>query len=116
MDFNRRGETLWHEWDGTGFTPTSVDNVIFCTHGHVNVAEDVVLRALASAVQRDGVSDTLGYAFTAIQPFTAVQGYSGDIDGGPEIAVCDENGETYYGDIVDAVIPTTWVEVETIVR
>lgn len=116
MDFNRRGESLWHEWDGIGFTPSSTSNLIFCTDAHVDISEDVVLKALASAVQREGIVETLGQAFKVIQPFTALLGYSGEVDGGIETAVCDENGETYYGDVVDAITPTTWVEVEKIAR
>jgi hypothetical protein len=116
MDFNRRGELLWQEWDGNGFSATDSSAVVFCTQGHVDVANDVVLRALASAVQREGIVDTLGHAFQMIKPFTSIHGYSGEIDGGIETAVCDESGETYYGDVVDEAFPTTWVEVGTIAR
>ena len=114
MDFNRRGETLWQEWDGNGYAASDATAVVFTTIGHVDISNDVVLRALASAVQREGIVDSLSQAFKAIRPFTAKFGYSGDIDGGLEIAVCDENGETYYGEIVDEILPTTWVEVENI--
>ena len=114
MDFNRRGETLWQEWDGSGYSPADATAVVFSTTGHVDISSDVVLRALASAVQREGIVDSLSQAFKAIRPFTAKFGYSGDIDGGLEIAVCDENGETYYGETVDEILPTTWVEVENI--
>lgn len=116
MDFGRQGELLWQEWDGNGFSPTDSACVVFCTHAHVDVSNDVVLRALASAVQREGLVDTLSQAFGAIKPFTAVAGYSGEINGGIETAMCDESGETYYGDVVDSVIPTTWVEVENFAR
>ena len=115
MDFNRRGETLWQEWDGSGFSASDTTSVVFHTREHVDVANDTVLRALASAVQREGIVDTLGQAFKVIKPFTATFGYSGEVDGGLETAVCDENGEIYYGDTVDEVFPTTWVEVGTIV-
>jgi hypothetical protein len=116
MDFNRRGEVLWQEWDGNGFSATDATAVVFYTRGHIDIGIDIVLRALASAVQREGIVDSLGQAFKVIKPFTAVCGYSGEIDGGLEIAVCDEFGETYYGDVVDEAFPTTWVEVENIVR
>lgn len=112
MDFNRRGELLWQEWDGSGFNSKSRSSVVFFTIGHIDIANDVVLKALASAVQREGIVDSLGQAFNAIQPFTTVFGFSGEIDGGLETAVCDETGETYYGEMVDEILPTTWVEVE----
>lgn len=114
MDFSRSGELLWSEWEGSGFSQSDVSNVVFYTHGHVDVAHDVVLRALASAIQREGIVDSLGHAFKVIKPFSAVLGYSGDIEGGLDTAVCDADGETYYGELVDEVIPTTWVEVETL--
>lgn len=110
MDLDRRGETLWSEWDGEGFQSTHLDSVVFFTEGHVSLSVDVVFRALASAVQRDGIADTFSRAATVIQPFSAVHGFSGEVDG-LEVHVCSPDGETYYGDIVDEIVPTTWVEV-----
>ena len=112
MDYGRKGESLWSEWAGTGYQPQGIDTVIYVTEAHVDISNEVVLRALASAVQRDGIADTLADAFKVIKPFSALLGYSGEVDG-LELSVCDETGETYYGDVVADIIPTTWVEVET---
>jgi len=110
MDFDRRGETLWFEWSGEGYQTMMPGAVVYATHGHVWLADSVVDRALDSAVQRDGIADTIGRALIAIQPFSLKHGYSGEVDG-LQTHVCDENGETFYGDTVDETIPTTWVEV-----
>lgn len=111
MDFDRRGETLWYEWDGLGLHQTGADSIIYCTIGHVSLGEHVVFNALSSAVQRDGVVDSISRAGTAIQPYTVVHGYAGEIDEGLEMHVCSLEGETYYGEFVDEVFPFTWVEV-----
>ena len=113
MDYGRKGESLWSEWAGTGYQVQGLSTLIYVTEAHVDINNDVVLRALASAVQRDGVVDSLADGFRAIKPFSTILGYSGEVEG-LELTVCDENGETYYGDIVDEIIPTTWVEVETL--
>lgn len=113
MDFSRRGESLWAEWSGNGYIPVSQGTIIFCTETHVDLKNEVVLRALASAIQRDGIADSLGDAFKAIQDWTVHHGYAGDVDEDADATVCDEAGETFYGDIVDSVTPITWVEVST---
>jgi hypothetical protein len=110
MDFNRKGETLWSEWDGNGYTQTLIGSIIFCTEGHISLSEGVIFSALASAVQREGVCDSISQASTAIQPFSTTMGFAGEVDG-LEFSVCDKEGETFYGDIVDEIIPFTWVEV-----
>ena len=111
MDFDRRGETLWHEWDGLGFSPNGIDNLVYYTVGHISLGEHVVFNALCSAIQRDGVCDSISRAGAAIQPYTAVCGYAGEVEQGLEMHVCSSDGETYYGDDVDEVMPITWVEV-----
>ena len=112
MDYGRKGESLWSEWAGTGYQVQTPGTIIYVTETHVDISNEVVLRALASAVQRDGIVDSLADGFRAIKPFSTILGYSGEVDG-LELTVCDETGETYYGDMVDEIIPTTWVEVET---
>lgn len=111
MDFDRRGESLWYEWEGFGYTSDILGSLIYCTVGHVGLGDHVVFNALSSAVQRDGVAESIGRASSAIQPYTAKHGYAGEIDGGLESHVCNLDGETFYGETVDEVIPMTWVEV-----
>lgn len=111
MDFDRRGELLWYEWEGLGYTSDILGSLVYATVGHVSLGDHVVFNALSSAVQRDGVVDSIGRAGASIQPYTAKHGYAGEIDGGLEQHVCSFDGETYYGELVDEVIPITWVEV-----
>lgn len=115
MDISRKGESLWSEWTGEGYTRRVYHSVVYYTVGHVSIDHEVVLRALASAVQRDGIADGLGQAYKQIHENTQSFGWAGEIDGSYEISVCADNGETEYGDIVDEVLPITWVEVYSIV-
>lgn len=108
---SRAGETLWREWTGEGFEPASQTSVVFYTDEHVDVEHEVVRRALASALQRDGSAVSLGEGFGAIDNGVTTQGYAGTVDGSTELYYCDEDGETEHGDLVDDLTPVTWVEV-----
>lgn len=111
MKDSRAGECLWVEWSGEGYTPSRPFSTIFYTHDHVDLEIDVVKRALASALQRDGHSVTLGNGYKSVESGQSVFGYSGHIDGEIYLTACSENGETDYGDIVDEIFKTTWVEI-----
>jgi hypothetical protein len=108
---SRPGECLWQEWTGDGFTAAKPDAVVFYTSEHVDVENEIVRRALASALQRDGSVISLGQGFASIDNGTVSQGYAGEVSGSRDLSVCDENGETSYGDIVDNLTQVTWVEV-----
>jgi hypothetical protein len=101
---SRVGELLWKEWTGDGFDPQLDESIVFFTDEHVDLENELIRRALASALQRDGISISLENAKISI-------GYAGEVDGDIDLSVCDENGETPYGDVVDNVTPVTWVEV-----
>lgn len=111
MRDSRIGECLWREWTGEGYSPAKAASLIFFTDEHVDLENEVVRRALASALQRDGSAISLGDGYKAIERSTSLQGYSGEVDGDIDLTVCDENGETRDGDIVDEIVPTTWVEI-----
>jgi len=108
---SRIGECLWIEWSGEGYIPSRPSSIIFYTHDHVDLEIDVVKRALASSLQRDGHSVTLGQGYKAVESGTPVHGYSGYIDGEIYLTACSETGETDYGYIVDQTYKTTWVEI-----
>jgi hypothetical protein len=110
MHINRDSGPFWSEWEGQGFTCSLIDSLVYSAAGHVSLSNNDVFTSLASAVQRDGVADGLGRASSAVQPYSIVHGYSGEVDG-LELHVCSDVGETYYGDTVEKVTPTTWVEV-----
>lgn len=112
MKDSRAGEALWSEWSGANYTPSDSSAFVFHTIEHVDVHNDVVKRALASSMQRDGITDSLGEAFRLIESkVTVSQGYCGHIDEDTEFTSCDIDGKTFYGDYVDEIFPATWVEI-----
>lgn len=113
MKDSRKGEALWKEWTGQGFDQSHESSVIFFTDHHVDIENEIVRRALASALQRDGISITLGNGYQAIESARVVSGYAGEVDGDIDLSVCDDSGETPHGDVVDFAVPVTWVEIQT---
>ena len=105
------GELLWKEWTGEGYEPLHEYSVTFFTEDHIDLENELIRRALASALQRDGVAVTLGKGFQYLESSLANYGYAGEVDGDNELTACDEEGETREGDVVDSVTPITWVEV-----
>ena len=112
MKDSRIGESLWFTWDGDGFRPEKLDSIIYYTEDHVDLEHELVRKALASSFQRDGIAYSLGQGFSLIDSATTSLGYAGHLDEEHHPTVCDEHGETEYGDVVDSVISVTWVEVE----
>jgi len=109
---SRKGECLWQEWTGEGYQPSLQSrSVVFFTNEHVDVEHDIVRRALASALQREGVADSLGGGYRLVEEGSVSCGHAGEVDGAYELHACDEHGETLYGDEVDNLIEVTWVEV-----
>lgn len=107
----RPGEELWCEWAGSGYEKTNVNSIIYYTIGHVDIDNDLVSRALASAIQRDGVAHSLGDSFKLIEKSQVTRGWSGILEEELEYTVCNENFETKYGDIVENIELTTWIEI-----
>jgi hypothetical protein len=109
MKDSRAGETLWYEWTGSDLESSS--STIFFTVGHVDLEHEVVRRALASALQRDGTAVSLGDGFRALDDASATHGHAGIVDGDRDFSVCTSDGETREGDFVDEILPVTWVEI-----
>ena len=105
------GELLWKEWTGEGYEPLHEYSVTFFTEDHIDLENDLIRRAVASALQRDGVAVTLGKGFQYLESSLANYGYAGEVDGDNELTACDEEGETREGNVVDSITPITWVEV-----
>lgn len=108
---SRIGELLWKEWTGEGHEPLHDTSTIFFTEEHVDIENEVIRRALASAIQRDGVFSSLGESFSSLDKSHVAYGYAGAVDSEIDFSVCNENGETREGDYVDDVIFITWVEI-----
>jgi hypothetical protein len=107
---SRVGEGLWIEWSGEGFNPFGSSSMVFYTFDHVDIEIEVVMRALASSLQRDGISDSLGGGYCLAEAGLVTHGYCGFIDGEIFLTVCNKFGETDSGDTVDRILETTWVE------
>ena len=108
---DRIGEHLWSEWDGELYEGHKQESIIYYTYEHIDVDTDIVKRGLASALQRDGVADSLSDAFKLLEESVIVYGYSGyDIDAIFPL-YCDADGETFYGDILETYLPTTFIEI-----
>lgn len=101
MRDSRIGEQLWHEWP--------LDDCSYATIEHVDIENEIVRRALASSLQRDGVADSLGAAFKMLDTAEVQLCYAGYVDGADEMTVCDESGETPDGDAVEDVFALTLV-------
>ena len=106
----RLGESLWSHWEGEGYSSEGDLGLVYATHDHVESGNEIVLRALASTLQRDGVVDSLGDGFKALEGALWYFGHSGYVDGDTELFLCDKDGETEYGDCVDESLLTTWVK------
>lgn len=111
MKEHRTGQLLWSEWSGYDYEPQNAAAIVYSTIDHVSLETDVVIRGLASLLQRDGVVDSLGRGYSAAEKSKAIYGYAGTVDLSRDMYVCNVVGETRNGDRVDTVCAVTWVEV-----
>jgi hypothetical protein len=112
MKDKRLGQELWLEWDGSGYSLTKRNPIVYYTIDHIDIEHELVRKALASALQRDGVFDSLNDAFKAIDTGIVSSGWLGALEEEFDLVVCTELGETEYGDIVEDIQPATWVEID----
>lgn len=106
----RHGEHLWLSWEGEGYFSDTHSELIFFTEGAVDMDNEIVRRALASVLQRDGICDSLSDGFKLLEGSSTLGGFAGFLPGETEYTVCDEEGYTEYGDKVEKVLDMTWVE------
>ena len=112
MRDSRAGQALWFEWSGEGYEPTTPAKYIFFTETHVDVENEVVRRALASAIQREGLVFSLGNGSGSIDTAEVVHGYCGTLVDERDLIVCNSDGETEHGDTVEHMNAATWVELQ----
>jgi ABC-type transport system substrate-binding protein len=108
---SRVGECLWVEWSGDGYEPLSPSSILFFTHEHINLENEIVRRALASALQRDGIAQSLGDGYRLAENGLINYGYAGYLDGEIFLSLCSKIGVTDYGDEVEEVYEITWIEI-----
>jgi hypothetical protein len=111
MKDSRIGESLWFIWDGDGYLPLYPGTTVYYTEDQVDIDNELVRKALASSLQRDGLVDSLGMAFYSLDRSTTVHGYVGTLDLEHHRSACNADGITYAGELLENVIPATWVEV-----
>lgn len=112
MKDSRAGECLWVEWSGEGFVPSRPSSILFYTIDHIDVEIDVIKRALASSLQRDGIAISLGEGYRMAESGLVTYGYCGYVDEEIYLTVCSETGETEEGSTVDNIMEATWVEID----
>jgi hypothetical protein len=100
------------EWSGEGFVPFRPSSIVFFTHEHIDLEIDLIKRALASSLQRDGIAISLGEGYKMTEYALVTHGYCGYVDGEIYLTVCSETGETDEGNTVDEILETTWVEID----
>lgn len=111
MKDSRIGEALWSEWTGEGYSALGSPKLVFFTEEHVDVHHELIRRALASSIQRDGSADSLGDAFKLLDTSKSKLGHAGPLDGELDYTECNVDGSTYLGNEVEKVTPITWVEI-----
>lgn len=108
MKNDRIGDWLWEEWDGEGFEASS--DLIYYTNDWVDLSHEIVKRALASCLQRDGIADSLGDGFRMSESGTVYQTYAGYIIDEKLPVICNEFGESDLGDLVEYPMQITLIE------
>lgn len=108
MKDSRIGESLWLEWTGDGIT---ADCVHYFTDDHVDLDNEIVRRALASALQRDGIAVSLAEGFGYIDRAAKHHMHAGVLDQELDLTLCDEDGMTEYGDFTNDAREITLVEI-----
>jgi hypothetical protein len=108
---SRIGESLWFIWDGLDYDFSSTESVVFYTEGHIDIEEEVVRKALASSIQREGIASSLSEGFSMIASGSSSQLHSGYSDLLERQIICSENGSSKSGEDLIEVTPITVVEV-----
>lgn len=113
MKDSRLGESLWFIWNKEeGDIFYYPDSIVLYTKEHVDLEQEIVRRALASTLQREGVSHSLSVSFSMIDTSITIYGHVGKYQDSDQEVICTESGETYDGDVVSNIEAVTWVEVE----
>ena len=108
---SRSGESLWFIWDGDGYELFSQDSIVFYTEDHVDLEEDVVRKALASSIQREGISDSLSGGYSLISSGILNHFYAGESLISETLSLCSLEGVLESGERLVDIKPITCVEI-----
>jgi hypothetical protein len=115
MKDSRIGESLWSIWEGSGYNSELNSSIVYFTEGHVDIEHELVKKALASAIQRDGIVYSIFEAYNSIDSGTTSQRWAGTIEEEVYLEVCNEDGLTESEVELIGVVPVTFVEVPDLV-
>lgn len=115
MKDSRIGQTLWSTWEGGGYTANIHNSIVYYTEDHVDVDHEVVKRALASCIQRDGIVFSLSQGFQAIDSGVVTRSWVGVLEGDMHLELCNESGYTEDEVKLQDVTAVTIVEVPDLV-
>lgn len=105
----RLGEALWEEWEGEYYQKQSPSNNVYYTIEHIDITNEVIRKALAYALQRDGVAASLAEGFRFLEESTSSHVYIGQLDD-EYLVICSPDGVTKYGDKVENIKQATFIE------
>lgn len=115
MKDSRIGQSLWSIWEGFGYEEQINNSVVYYTEDHVDLDHEVVRKALASSIQRDGIVYSLSQGFQAIDAGAISHSWVGTYNEEPYQEICDEDGISTAGIRLIDVVPVTFVEVPDLV-
>jgi ABC-type transport system substrate-binding protein len=115
MKDSRIGECLWAIWEGMGYEDQLPYSVVYYTEDHVDLDQEVVRKALASSIQRDGLVYSLAQGYGAIDAGIVSQKWVGLADGELYEEICDKDGLAFSDGALSNIVPVTFVEVPELV-
>lgn len=107
MKDSRIGQSLWAIWEGFGYEDQLSGSITYYTEEHVDVEHEVVRKALASSIQRDGIVFSLSQGFQAIDAGVVSHKWVKQLEDEMYLEAHDE-------EVTDS-IPVTFVEVPDLV-
>lgn len=107
----RHGEHLWMLWEGEGFQRYYDNELVYFTIGHVDIEDNIVRRALASVLQRDGLADALSDGFRLLESAVGRWEHAGILPEEQDYIFCDSLGVTDHGDQVEDALEVSWVKI-----
>lgn len=115
MKDSRIGQSLWSIWEGLGYSEQLASSIVYYTEDHVDLEHEIVRKALASSIQRDGIVYSLAQGFQAIDAAVISHSWVGVYEGEHFQEACDEYGNTESGVRLNDVVEVTFVEVPDLV-
>jgi len=108
---SRIGESLWFIWDDEESLLSDKGSIVFYTEDHVDIEHEIVRKALASSIQREGISQSLSDGFFLIASGVCNQSYIGYSSLSEKQYICNKDGLSEIEDNLTNITPITYVEI-----